>query len=106
MPVPSDGVAAVTPSHTVWRRSGDAAYVESPDRTVVLDLDRLDRAPYVFEGTAAQVWRHVDGHRTEGEIVSALAELYDAPTDTLTGDVRAVLGQLDGLGLVVAVRSG
>ncbi len=104
MSAPSDGVAADTPSGTVWRRSGEAAYVESPDRAVVLDLDHLDRPPYVFEDTAARIWSHVDGVRTEARIVAALAELYDAPVAALGGDVRAFLGQLDGLGLVVAVR--
>jgi hypothetical protein len=107
MPASSDGVAAVTPGDTddlVWRRSADTAYVESPDRTVVLDLDHLDRAPYVFEATAAQIYGQVDGIRTETEIVAALAERYDAPIEALARDVRAFLDQLERLGLVLSVR--
>jgi hypothetical protein len=102
MPAQSDGVAAVTPGDTVWRRSPDTAYVDRPDRAVVLDLDHLDRAPYVFEGTAAQIWALVDGTRTELDVVTALAEQYDVPVTTLAGDVRAFLAELDGLGLVLA----
>jgi hypothetical protein len=105
MPASSDGVAAVTPGDTVWRRSTETAYVESPDRTVVLDLDHLDRAPYVFEATAAQIWSHIDGVCSEREIVTALARVYDAPVEALARDVRAFLDQLEGLGLVLAVRS-
>ena len=86
---------------TVWRRSTSTAYVESPHRVVVLDLSKLDRAPYVFEGSAAQVWACVDGDRTESEIVTDLAEAYCAPVESLAGDVRGFLAELAELGLIV-----
>jgi hypothetical protein len=68
---------------------------------VVLDLDHLDRAPYVFEGTAVQVWACVDGRRTESEIVTDLAEAFEAPAEVVTADVRQFVDRLADLGLVV-----
>ena len=87
---------------TVWRHATGTAYVESPDRVVVLDLDHLDRAPYVFEGSAAQIWACVDGDRTESEIVSDLAEAFDVPAAVVSADVRQFVDRLADLGLIVA----
>ena len=90
----------------VWARSATVAYVESPDRVVVLDLSKLDRLPYVFEGSAAQVWGCVDGVRTESEIVTDLAEAYDAPVAVVEPDVRRFVDRLAALGLIVAGARG
>ena len=86
----------------VWRRASTAAYVESPERVVVLDLDHLDRAPYVFEGSAAQVWACVDGDRSEVEIVADLAEAFEVPVEVVAPDVRQFVDRLADLGLIVA----
>jgi hypothetical protein len=86
---------------TVWRRATSAAYVESPERVVVLDLDHLDRSPVVFEGSAAQVWACVDGDRTESEIVSDLAEAFEVPAEEVAADVRQFVDRLHDLGLIV-----
>ena len=96
----SSGEGAAGP--TVWVRATSTAYVESPERVVVLDLSHLDLPPYVFEGTAAQVWACLDGDRTEDEIVADLAEAYDAPVAVVEPDVRAFVERLRGLGLIVA----
>ncbi len=85
----------------MWRRATGTAYVESGERVVVLDLDHLDLPPYVFEGSAAQVFLCVDGDRTEAEIVHDLAEAYGAPVAVVADDVRQFLDRLAGLGLVV-----
>ena len=69
---------------------------------MVLDLDHLDRAPYVFEGSAAQVWACVDGDRTESEIVSDLADAFEVSVDTVAADVRQFVDRLADLGLIVA----
>jgi hypothetical protein len=86
---------------TVWEHAPSTAYVESLDRVVVLDLSHLDHPPYVFEGSAAQVWAVLDGDRTEAEVVSDLAEAYDVPPGTVEPDVREFIDRLVGLGLVV-----
>ena len=90
----------------VWRHADAAAYVESAERVVVVDLDHLDLPPYVFEGSAAQVWRCVDGDRTEAEIVTDLADAYDVPADVVTPDVRQFVDRLRDLGLIVTGTDG
>jgi hypothetical protein len=87
---------------TVWRRSGSAAYVESDERVVVLDLDHLDGQPFVFEGSAVQIWACLDGDRTESEVVADLAEAFGAPIEQVAPDVRGFIDRLAGLGLIVA----
>ncbi len=94
--------AAPSAGSTVWRRATSAAYVETTERVAVLDLDHPDRAPYVFEGSAAQVWACIDGDRTESEIVTDLAEAFEAPVEVVTADVRQFVDGLLGLGLIVA----
>jgi hypothetical protein len=90
----------------VWRRATGTAYVESPERVVVLDLEHLDRAPYVFEGSAAQVWACVDGDRTESDIVTDLAEAFQIPVEVVTADVRQFVDRLADLGLIVPDARG
>src|SRR4051794_21080474 len=97
--------SSVSPSpgaETVWRRVDHAAYVDSGERVVVLDLDHLDLPPYVFEGSAAAVWACFDGDRTEAEIVSELAEVYQVEPAVVAVDVRQFVDRLRTLGLVVA----
>jgi hypothetical protein len=91
---------------TVWRRAPHAAYVDSDDRSVVLDLDHLDRSPVVFEGSAAQIWACVDGDRTEREMVTDLAEAFEVPVDVVASDVRQFVDRLRELGLIVADTAG
>jgi hypothetical protein len=99
----TNGASGDVPSDVrVWRRSGSAAYVESDERVVVLDLDHLDLQPYVFEGSAAQVWACLDGDRSESEIVHDLAEAYDVPPEVVLGDVRQFIDRLRDLGLIVS----
>jgi hypothetical protein len=87
---------------TVWRRVDHAAYVDSGERVVVLDLDHLDLPPYIFEGSAAAVWTCLDGDLTEGEIVTVLAEAYQVEPSVVAVDVRQFVDRLRTLGLVVA----
>jgi hypothetical protein len=91
---------------TLWRRATSTAYVESPpgagERVVVLDLDHLDLPPYVFEGSAAQVWLCLDGTRTGAEIVTELADAYEVAAEVVAEDVRQFVDRLWDLGLVVA----
>jgi Coenzyme PQQ synthesis protein D (PqqD) len=91
--MPGDG------GETLWRHAEHTAYVESPERVVVLDLDHLDRPPYVFEGSAAVVWTCVDGDRTESEIIADLAKAYEVEASVVAVDVRQFVDRLRDLGL-------
>jgi hypothetical protein len=91
---------------TVWEHAPSTAYVESPERVVVLDLSRLDLPPYVFEGSAAQVWACLDGDRTEAEVVADLADAFDVPTEVVEPDVKLFVDRLVDLGLVVGAGDG
>ena len=95
-------VSPATGDETVWRRVEHAAYVDSGERVVVVDLDHLDLPPYVFEGTAAEIWACLDGDRTESEIIDDLAEAYQVEAAVVAGDVRQFVDRLRELGLVVA----
>jgi hypothetical protein len=90
-----------TAAATVWRRATSTAYVESPERVVVLDLDHPDLPPYIFEGSAAQVWACIDGDRTEAEIVDDLAGAFEVPAEVVAADVRSFVDHLRDLGLIV-----
>ena len=98
----TSSVSPATGDETVWRRVEHAAYVDSGERVVVVDLDHLDLPPYIFEGTAAVVWTCLDGDRTESEIVSDLAEAYQVEAAVVAVDVRQFVDRLRTLGLVVA----
>jgi hypothetical protein len=89
------------PRPAVWRRATGTAYVGSTERVVVLDLEHLDHPPYVFEGSAAQIWACVDGDRSEAQIASYLAETFQAPVDEVGRDVRQFVDRLREVGLVV-----
>jgi hypothetical protein len=77
------------------------ASVESAQRIVVLDLDHPEQSPYVFEGSAAQIWACVDGDRSEAEIVADLADAFEAPAEVVAVDVRQFVDRLGELGLIV-----
>jgi hypothetical protein len=98
----TSSVTPPTGDDAVWRRVEHAAYVDSGERVVVLDLDHLDLPPYVFEGSAAAVWACLDGDRTESEIVSELAEAHQVEAAEVAVDVRQFVDRLRTLGLVVA----
>ena len=96
----ADGDGPPVVGSTVWRRAPATSYVESPGRVVVLDLDHLDRPPYVFEGSAAQVWACLDGDRTELEIAGLLADECGAPIEEVAEDIAEFIVQLHDLGLI------
>ncbi|MGC4110508.1 MAG: PqqD family protein [Nocardioides sp.] len=91
---------------TVWRRATSTAYVESgpgsAPRAVVLDLARPDLLPYVFEGSAAEIWESVNGLRSEAEIVSELARLHDVEEEVVAANVSDFLAELARLHLAEA----
>jgi hypothetical protein len=98
--------SSATAGTAVWRRAASTAYVGSPARAVVVDLDHLDLPPYVFEGSAARIWACVDGERSEEQIVTELAAAYEVSADTVAPDVHEFVERLRRLGLVVGPVDG
>jgi hypothetical protein len=91
---------------TVWRHAPGTSYVDSPERVVIVDLDHLERMPYVFAGPAAEIWACLDGESTESQMVAELAEAFEVSEDVVAGDVHQFLDRLRDLGLVVATDPG
>ncbi|GAB3855697.1 hypothetical protein GCM10028801_11720 [Nocardioides maradonensis] len=73
------------------------------DRVTLLDLDRLELPPLVLEGSAASVWRAIDGVSSVDAICDDLADAYELPVSTISADVVALLEDLVGRGLLVEV---
>lgn len=73
------------------------------DRVTLLDLDHLDRPPVVLEGSAAAVWRAVDGTSTDDELCADLADAYGVTAGELAGDVLALLDDLLARELLIEV---
>lgn len=79
------------------------AAINYPDHAVVLNLPRIEQqqSPYLFEGTAFEVWVRIDGKRSSRQIVSLLQELADdSSRDRIEADTLQFLAQLEELGLV------
>ncbi|BDZ62009.1 hypothetical protein Lsed01_00646 [Demequina sediminis] len=88
---------------TPLTRTEGLAEVASETRATVLNLPRLEeqQVPYIFEGTALEIWVRIDGTLSEAAIVAELVEAYDVPAEQIMPEVRAFVAQLLELGLVV-----
>ena len=84
-----------------WRRSDSLALVENDGRVVALNLDHLADPPVVLADTAAEIWRAIDGERSEDEIATEVARHFGIGADAIRADVHAFLAQLAEIGLVV-----
>lgn len=65
-------------------------YDQVRSRHVLLAPERA----FDIDETAAAVLELVDGHRTCGEIVDALAQRYSEQREVIAGDVRDMIGDL------------
>lgn len=68
----------------------------------VLNLPRIEeqQSPYVFEGTAYDIWSRIDGTRSEAQIVDELVEATGVEREVVARDTREFLATLRGLGLL------
>jgi pyrroloquinoline quinone biosynthesis protein D len=65
-------------------------------RTIVLAPERL----FVPDDTALAVLTLLDGQRSAGDVIDALAAQYDAPRAEIAADVLALLAELAERGVV------
>ena len=87
---------------TVCRHTEDVAVVDSGDRVVVLDLASLAVPPRILEGSAAAIWRAVDGERTNSEVVGTVAKSSGVDAAEIEHDVTTFLASLATAGLLEA----
>jgi len=78
------------------------AHITHDTYVVVLNLPQIEtqQSPYIFEGTAFQIWQLIDGTRTEAQIVDQLVETTGAEREVVARDTRDFLATLRGLGLI------
>ena len=88
-------------TNLVWCRRGSLACVQSSDRAVVLDLDRLSAPPRIFEGSAATIWATIEAPCTTEDVVTALAQAFGIDSKDIESDVADFLEQLSREKLVV-----
>jgi len=91
-------------------RSRELAHVtlDEAGYALVLNLPRIveQQVPYVFEGTAYEIWRRIDGTRTLEQIAAELAGQTGADPGIVAADTTAFVSQLLELGLVTYLEPG
>ncbi|MDN4174508.1 PqqD family protein [Nocardioides sp. SOB77] len=93
----------MTDDRRLWRRrEEDVAMVESDLRVAMLDLRRLDDPPIILEGSAAVIWQLLAEPQTIDDLLTDLAEVFDAPASEMVGGARAFLEDLERRGLVLS----
>jgi coenzyme PQQ biosynthesis protein PqqD len=65
---------------------------EAQGQTVLLRMD--DGGYYALDEVGARIWQLCDGERTLGEITDVLCHEFDAPRETISGDVREFVAEL------------
>jgi hypothetical protein len=70
-------------SHVIWTRHADAI--------VILDAERGHY--YTLNEVAGRIWELLVGGEPLVEILRLLQDEYDAPAETLTDDLSALLGR-------------
>ncbi len=80
----------------MWRHAGSLAVVETEDRVAVLDLEHLADPPRILEGSAAAIWKAVDGVRSAPVVVESVAESFGVQASDVRGR-RAGVPRLAGL---------
>ena len=68
------------------------------EETVLMRLSDGDF--FSLDGTGRAIWQAIDGTRSTDEIVTLLAEQFEAPVDMLRGDVEQFIAELASAGLV------
>ena len=83
---------------SVYRRSPSVLFRAFDDEVILGSPDRegFDALP----GTARTVWEVLALPRSFEELVTELAQAYEAPADRVAGDVRPLMEQLEQRGWV------
>lgn len=89
----------------MWRRSAHVAFVDDGDRVMLLDVAHPRSArPQLLAGSAADIWRAIDGVRTTTAIVDTVANRFEFSQPTLPAEVLSFLDCLSDAGLASPSR--
>lgn len=86
------------------RVATDVAWTEAGDRVIALALNSVHMQPVSLEGTAAVVWKVIAEGDSEtcAQVVKKLADVFDADAAVIESDLRDVIADLQGRGLLAA----
>jgi len=80
------------------RRSGTLPFQKMNEETLV--VDPKTREVHLLNPTASRVWDLLARPQTMEDLLAALGREFEAPEETLRGDVVALLGDLASKGLI------
>lgn len=63
-------------------------------------LNTRSNTYFSLNSVGADVWSKICDGETEAQIVEAIADLYDAPNDIISKDIKALIDNLKKAGLV------
>ena len=85
----------------MWQRSGDWVGSQIDEQFVMV---HIDSGKYLaLNETANAVWQQLEQPASVAQIVDGLTQFFDVEPDTATQSVNALLGRMEGLGLVMTV---
>ena len=84
--------------NAITKKAARFAQTDIDDEIVVMRLDNGDF--FSLSGTAAAIWRLIDGTRDRAALLAAVADQFDGEEPRVAADVDDLLAQLRGLGLL------
>ncbi len=87
----------------VFRKNRDFVFRSIAGETILVPIRRQVadlRSIYVFNPTAAEIWKMVDGRRTAREIARTLVSDYEVEPRRATQDVEDFLDKLSSVGAI------
>jgi hypothetical protein len=82
-----------------WRRDPGLPFQRLDDDTIVVDPAR--REMHLLNETAARIWELLEWPHTLDQLVTALAEEYEAPEDELRAAAADLIAELGAKGVFV-----
>lgn len=83
---------------TIFKDPSKFVETEIDDEVVLMDLASGDF--FSLAGTSLEVWRLLDGSRSETQIVAELDAVHDAPAGQIAADVAEFLAELRAAGMI------
>jgi hypothetical protein len=92
----------------VYVRSEDVVAREIEDEFLLVPIASgigdMEDALYTLNETGKEIWQRLDGQKTLEDLVAELSEEYDADPDEIRQDICGLVGELEKLNMVEALR--